>query len=59
MPIFPRADTPSDEGRLRNEAGYRDWAEAMEPAIRKFLGEISYRERNALSQKCVPGHDLS
>ncbi len=27
------------DGLHPNEAGYRVWAEAMEPAIRKFLGE--------------------
>ena len=83
MPIFPRGDTPEDEGRVRNneineiihdyvdnktvhwldishvfldkegklnrdlmpdglhpdENGYSAWAEAMEPTIKKFIGE--------------------
>ncbi|QTN32328.1 hypothetical protein HZ994_08290 [Akkermansiaceae bacterium] len=83
MPIFPRGDTPEDQGRIRNAEinkiiqtyvdkktvhwldighvflddegklnralmpdglhpnleGYRVWAQAMEPTIRKFLGE--------------------
>jgi beta-glucosidase len=83
MPIFPRGDTPADQGRLRNdeinriihayvdgktvhwldighvflddkghikrelmpdalhpnEEGYRVWAKAMEPTLRKLLGE--------------------
>jgi beta-glucosidase len=83
MPIFPRGNTPQDQGRLRNDEineilktyvddqtvhwldighvflnedgtikkdlmpdglhpnlpGYRVWAEAMEPSIKKFLGE--------------------
>jgi lysophospholipase L1-like esterase len=83
MPIFPRGDTPEDEGRKRNaeinkiiqtyvdhkivhwldisqvflsddgklnlklmpdglhpnEEGYRVWANAIEPTIKKFLGE--------------------
>lgn len=85
MPIFPRGNTPEDEGRRRNdeinkilrgyaddktvhwldighvfldengnmkrdlmpdglhpnEEGYRVWGKAMEPAIRKFLGEAA------------------
>jgi hypothetical protein len=37
-----------------NEEGYRVWGEAMEPAMRKFLGEGQDRGSSALSQVCDP-----